>query len=72
MGAWSGFLWIVYGLVMAVCLALGLVWFVFSIKFFNRASDYYRRELDYFKKRDEDMRELLAKFDQLVDVLKVK
>jgi hypothetical protein len=72
MGAWGGLFWIIYSLVMAVALALGLVWFYFSVRFFNRASEYYQREIAYFKKRDDDMKELLAKFDQLVDVLKVK
>lgn len=72
MGAWSGLFWIIYVVVMAVALALGLVWFLFSIRFFSRAAEYYQKQNAYFKKRDEDMKELLAKFDQLVDVLKVK
>jgi len=72
MGALWNLFAAVYGLIMILCLGLGLVWFYFSIRFFNRASEYYRREMDYFKKRDEDMKELLVKFDQLVDVLKVK
>lgn len=72
MGAWGGLFWVIYGLVMAVGLALGLVWFYFSIRFFSRASEYYQREVANYRKKDEDMKELLAKFDQLVDVLKVK
>ncbi len=72
MGAWGGLFWIIYSLVMAVALALGLVWFYFSVRFFSRAAEYYRLQVAHFKKRDEDMKELLAKFDQLVDVLKVK
>lgn len=71
-GAWGSLFWVVYILVMAVGLALGLVWFYFSIRFFSRAAEYYQKQNSYFKKRDEDMKELLAKFDQLVDVLKVK
>ncbi len=72
MGAMGNLFWAIYGVVMALCLALGLVWFIFSLRFFHLASNYYRQEMEYFKKRDEDMKELLAKFDQLVDVLKVK
>ena len=55
-----------------VILALGLVWFFYSLLFFKRAADYYKSELDDRAKKQEQMSELLAKFDQLVDVLKVK
>jgi hypothetical protein len=72
MGAWGGLFWIIYGVVMALGLALGLVWFFYSVRFFTRAAEYYQKQNNYFKKRDDDMKELLAKFDQLVDVLKVK
>lgn len=72
MGAMSGIFWVIYSLVMLVALGLWLVWFYYSVRFFSRASEYYRQELERFQKRDEDMKELLAKFDQLVDVLKVK
>lgn len=72
MCTWGNLFWVVYILVMAVALALGLVWFYFSVRFFSRAAEYYQKQNAYFKKRDEDMKELLAKFDQLVDVLKVK
>lgn len=51
---------------------LGLVWLVFGIRFFREAVEYYRSENRDRTKKNEQMGELLAKFDQLVDVLKVK
>ena len=44
----------------------------YGIKFFKKAAEYYQTELDNRKQKDVQMQELLAKFDQLVDVLKVK
>jgi F0F1-type ATP synthase membrane subunit b/b' len=64
--------WAVYGFVMLIVLAVALVWTYFSIKFFKKAAEYYQSELDNKTKKDNQMLELLAKFDQLVDVLKVK
>jgi hypothetical protein len=51
---------------------LGLVWLIFGISFFRAAAEYYRTENRDRAKKHEQMSELLAKFDQLVDVLKVK
>jgi len=58
--------------VKLIVLAVALVWTVFSIKFFKKAAEYYQSELEHRQKKDDQMLELLAKFDQLVDVLKVK
>ncbi len=55
-----------------VILALGAIWFFYSLLFFKRAADYYKSELDDRTSKHEHMTELLAKLDQLVDVLKVK
>jgi uncharacterized membrane protein len=61
--------WSVY---LLVILAVVVVWVYFSVKFFKKAAEYYQSELDNKTKKDNQMLELLAKFDQLVDVLKVK
>jgi uncharacterized membrane protein len=61
--------WSVY---LLVILAVVVVWAYFSVKFFKKAAEYYQSELDNKTKKDNQMLELLAKFDQLVDVLKVK
>ena len=45
---------------------------VYGIKFLKKATEYYQTELEHRQKKDDQMLELLAKFDQLVDVLKVK
>jgi len=72
MGSYGVMFWAIYGFVMLIVLAVALVWTVFSIKFFKKAAEYYQSELDNKTKKDGQMLELLAKFDQLVDVLKVK
>ena len=72
MGSYGLMFWPVYGFVMLMVLAVALVWTYFSVKFFKKASEYYQTELDHRQKKDDQMLELLAKFDQLVDVLKVK
>lgn len=72
MGSYGMAFWAVYGFVMLISLTVALVWTVFSIKFFKKAAEYYQSELDIRAKKDAQMLELLAKFDQLVDVLKVK
>jgi adenosine deaminase len=61
-----------YGLFMLVMMALWVVWFYFSVRFFKQATEYYQSELNDRTRKQEQMGELLAKFDQLVDVLKVK
>jgi len=60
------------GLFSLVLLGLGLAWVLYSISFFKKASEYYQSELNDRARKHEQMSELLAKFDQLVDVLKVK
>ena len=72
MGAMGGVFWVFYIVAMAVSLAVGLVWLYFSIRFFTKVTEFCQMEINHSKKRDEDTKELLAKFDQLVDVLKVK
>ena len=72
MGSYGVIFWAVYGFLMLIILAVALVWTYFSIKFFKKASEFYQSELDYKDKKDGQTLELLAKFDQLVDVLKVK
>jgi adenosine deaminase len=57
---------------MLIVLAVALVWTYYSVKFFKKAAEYYQGELDNKAKKEAQMQELLAKFDQLVDVLKVK
>jgi F0F1-type ATP synthase membrane subunit b/b' len=64
--------WMFYGFFMLIALAIWVVWVFYSIKFFKKAAEYYQKELDRESKKDAQMQELLAKFDQLVDVLKVK
>jgi len=72
MGVLGGIGILFYGLFMLVMLALWVVWFYFSVRFFKQATEYYQSELNDRTKKQEQMSELLAKFDQLVDVLKVK
>lgn len=72
MGSYGLVFWSFYGFLMLVILAVALVWTYFSIKFFKKAAEYYQSELDNKTKKDAQMLDLLAKFDQLVDVLKVK
>jgi|GEM_PF-1465915 F0F1-type ATP synthase membrane subunit b/b' len=64
--------WLFYGFFMLIALVIWVVWVFYSIKFFKKAAEYYQNELDRVSKKDVQMQELLAKFDQLVDVLKVK
>jgi F0F1-type ATP synthase membrane subunit b/b' len=72
MGSYGVIFWAVYGFLMLLILAVALVWTYFSIKFFKKAAEYYQNELDNKEKKDAQTLDLLAKFDQLVDVLKVK
>jgi len=72
MGVLGGIGILFYGLFMLVMLALWVVWFYFSVRFFKQATEYYQSELNDRIRKQEQMSELLAKFDQLVDVLKVK
>jgi adenosine deaminase len=72
MGVLGGIGILFYGLFMLLVLGLGIVWFYFSLRFFKQATEYYQSELNDRAKKQEQMSELLAKFDQLVDVLKVK
>ncbi|MDQ7798844.1 MAG: hypothetical protein RDU76_07885 [Candidatus Edwardsbacteria bacterium] len=72
MGFFGGIGILFYGLFMLLVLGLGIVWFYFSLRFFKQATEYYQAELNDRAKKQEQMGELLAKFDQLVDVLKVK
>ena len=72
MGPCGWIYWSVYGFVMLIVLAVALVWTYYSVKFFKKAAEYYQTKLDDRQKKDDQMLELLAKFDQLVDVLKVK
>ncbi len=72
MGVLGGIGILFYGLFMLLMMALWVVWFYFSVRFFKQATEYYRSELNDRTRKQEQMGELLAKFDQLVDVLKVK
>jgi F0F1-type ATP synthase membrane subunit b/b' len=72
MGSYGVIFWAVYGFLMLIILAVALVWTYFSIKFFKKAAEFYQSELDNKEKKDAQTLDLLAKFDQLVDVLKVK
>jgi uncharacterized membrane protein len=72
MGILGGIGILFYSLFMLVILALCVVWFYYSVRFFKQATDYYQSELNDRTRKQEQMSELLAKFDQLVDVLKVK
>jgi uncharacterized membrane protein len=72
MGAMGGVFWVLSIIAVAVALVVGLVWLYFSIRFFSKATEYCQMEINHYKRRDEDTKELLAKLDQLVDVLKVK
>jgi hypothetical protein len=67
-GACGWMFWPVH-LIIAIA---ALVWFYYSIRFFIKAAEYYNTELAERQKKDAQMQDLLAKFDQLVDVLKVK
>lgn len=61
-----------YLLLLLLVIVPWLLLAVYGIKFFKKAAEYYQSELDNRAKKDAQMLELLAKFDQLVDVLKVK
>lgn len=61
-----------YLLVILLVIVPWLMLALYGIKFFKKAAEYYQTELDNRQKKDAQMQELLAKFDQLVDVLKVK
>ena len=69
MGTMFGLIW---GLLMAVLFAVGLVWLYFSIRFFKIAGEYYQHCLDTRTQEEQRWHDLLAGIDQLVDVLKVK
>ncbi|MDI6739247.1 MAG: hypothetical protein QME74_02670 [Candidatus Edwardsbacteria bacterium] len=60
--------WAFFAIVLIVC----LVWLFVSIRFFSKATEYYQAELNDRQTKKEQMNELLAKMDQMVDVLKVK
>jgi hypothetical protein len=64
--------WVLMGLVYVVVLGVGAVWTYFSIRFFIKGAQYYESKLGERTARNEHQAELLAKLDQLVDVLKVK
>ncbi|HTY07559.1 MAG TPA: hypothetical protein VMF29_00210 [Candidatus Edwardsbacteria bacterium] len=51
---------------------LGIAWMAVSIRFFVKGAKYYQSKLDEREARKDHGAELLAKLDQLVDVLKVK
>ncbi|HTY07560.1 MAG TPA: hypothetical protein VMF29_00215 [Candidatus Edwardsbacteria bacterium] len=59
-------------IVILIMAALALVWTCFSIRFFAKGAKYYQSKLDEREARKDHGAELLAKLDQLVDVLKVK
>jgi prefoldin subunit 5 len=59
-------------LFLLVIFAVGLVCFIYVLRFFKKATEYYQSELNDRTTKHEQMNELLAKLDQLVDVLKVK
>jgi cell division protein FtsB len=67
MGA-IGMFMLIYGL---FCLT-SVVWCYFSIRFLKKGAEYFEMELSNRAKKQDQLSELLAKFDQLVDVLKVK
>lgn len=64
--------WMLSGLVYVIVLGVGAVWAYFSIRFFIKGTQYFQSKLDERPARKEHLGELLAKMDQLVDVLKVK
>ena len=51
---------------------LGIAWMAFGIRFFAKGAKYFQSKLDERQARKDHGAELLAKMDQLVDVLKVK
>lgn len=55
-----------------VMLVLVTVFLLYGISFFKEASEFYRGKKKDHAKKHEHMSEMLAKMDQLVDVLKVK
>jgi hypothetical protein len=63
---------VLMGLVSLVMLAAGVLWLYFSIKFFIKATEHFQTELNDRQAKRDQMDEMLAKMDQLVDVLKVK
>ena len=56
--------------ILVVVVALAWCWH--SIRFFKKASDFLQQQMDSRQARTEYQNEMLAKLDQLVDVLKVK
>jgi hypothetical protein len=64
--------WVLMVLVYVVVLGVGAVWTYFSIRFFIKATQHCQAELDDRQAKRDQMNEMLAKLDQLVDVLKVK
>ena len=61
-----------YLLLVLLVIVPWLLLAVYGIRFLKKGAEYYQSELDNKTKKDGQMLELLAKFDQLVDVLKVK
>ena len=51
---------------------LAIAWMAVSIRFFVKGAKYFECKLNELQSRKDHQAELLAKFDQLVDVLKVK
>ncbi len=68
MGAYGSLFAVLYGLL--ALLSLGAM--ACGIWFFVRGAQYFQSKLDERQARKDHMSELLAKLDQLVDVLKVK
>jgi hypothetical protein len=68
MCGFNSVLYVVY-CVLLVLLIAGLA---FAIRFFMLGARYFQSKLDERQARKDHMNELLAKMDQLVDVLKVK
>ena len=60
------------GILCGLFAVLGIAWLAFSIRFFVKGAKYYQSKLDEREARKDHGAELLAKLDQLVDVLKVK
>jgi len=60
------------GVLCGLFAVLGIAWLAFSIRFFIKGTKYFESKLSDQQSRQDHQAELLAKFDQLVDVLKVK
>ena len=60
------------GILCGLFAVLGIAWMAFSIRFFVKGAQYFQSKLDESQASKDHGAELLAKLDQLVDVLKVK